>query len=205
MSEIKQYIVSGEKLPGYVPHMMHSIPWILPFQEEEGKIIFQAEEGMITLSQWMSGEPAVEEIRRFIRSWKQLGQKTEDYFLEKERILTDPEWIFWNSEEQRICCVYLPFVDQEPLSLFRKWLPEGSRRTWETAMFVRMMLEAEKDRWVDQEKVLSLFELVRSTLPQTIPDMQTETAAGKWLRLKMKLQIVWEQKIRNRGSSDRDP
>ncbi len=231
MGEIKEYRVFGEVLPTYIPRMMRKMEKIRPFHQEEGVIIYEGSEED-SLKKWMQQEPTREEIREFITAWRQLGQEMEAFFLEKERILSDPETILYDPKTGMVKCAYQPFRDKDPLASFREWNPKATEKLWETETLSRWILETMD--WTDPEAIAAWMDLVRNPvivenvnilmeeepeetmdimkeeaeekryLPQIMGHGNKETAAGKWLRLKMRLQILWERRLTNKGSVDRD-
>ena len=166
-----QYITiqAEEESIVYQGKMMPSIPWLLPFEWENGKkLIYHKGEGL-SLVEWLKKEKNEEEILEVLEVFLQNQRELEAYLIDEEKLIVDPDWIFWVKEKKMLRLAYIPW--DMVVGVNKSFMKRFVRLLWETAilqqwqneklilMLYRMQIAVKHQdqprlwsRWIEQEK-----------------------------------------------------
>lgn len=153
----------------YQGKMMAAIPWLLPFKWIDGKELVYQKENAPNLSQWLQKERGEEEILDVLESFFQNQKELEAYLIDEDKLVLDPEWIFWIEKEKRLRLAYVPWdVSGKSKNSFAKrfsgllWCA-ALNQNWQNErlilMLYRMQVAVKHQnqprswcQWIEQEK-----------------------------------------------------
>ena len=142
----------------YQGKMMGAIPWLLPFEWASGKdLIYQKGEG-ISLAEWIRTEKCEEEILDVLSAFFKNQKELEAYLIDEEKIMIDPEWIFWVKENKMLQLAYVPWD-----------IPRGGRSSFAKCFAGLLWCAAVQQKWQNERLVLMLYRMQLAVKHQDQP------------------------------------
>ena len=194
----------------YQGQMMKALSWLLPFEWHSGnELVYRKGKG-VPLPEWIRGEKKEEEVLNIIDTFLQIQGEMEPYLMDEEKLVYDPEWIFWDPVSEKLQFAYVPWdfqtgVQTSFIKRFAKMLwNAGINQKWQNEklilMLYRMQIAVKHDQnqpqmwsqWIEGEK-RRIKE--RDAIKEQALDILTEEDPGKpkrvWFRvLKEKFPIA---------------
>ena len=152
-------IIRGEEESiAYQGKMMAAIPWLLPYEWIDGKeLVYRKEEGL-SLSQWLQKERREEEILEIVEAFFQNHKELESYLIDEEKLIMDPEWIFWIEKEKKIRLAYIP------------WDVSGGVQNSFVKRFANLLWQAAvRQKWQNERLILMLYRMQIAVKHQNQP------------------------------------
>ena len=94
-------VYAEEEAITYQRKMMTAIPWLLPFEWSGEKELFYQKGQGLNLIQWLKSEKSEESILEVIDAFFQNYKEADAYLIDEEKMILDPEWIFWEETKKR--------------------------------------------------------------------------------------------------------
>ena len=162
-------ICAEEKSIAYQGKMLTAIPWLLPFEWRNGQeLVYQKGTGQ-RLTDWLKKEKREEEILDLLENYYKNQKDAEAYLIDKEKIILDPDWMFWENETKILRLAYIPWdisigVQHSFVERFAKLIWYAAvQQKWQNErlilMLYRMQIAVKHqnqprlwDQWIEQEK-----------------------------------------------------
>lgn len=108
----QQLNLKGDKEPIlYQSKMMRAVSWLLPFEWVTDKeVVYQRGSGA-SLRQWLDREPKREEVLKVVEAYAAVQSEVEQYLMDQDKFLWDPDWIYWDGEKEKLQLIYCPWDD----------------------------------------------------------------------------------------------
>ena len=157
----------------YQGKMMAAIPWLLPYEWIDGNGLVYQKINAPNLLQWLQKERREGEILEVLESFFHNYKELESYLIDEEKIVLDPEWVFWMEEEKRLRLAYVPWdVSGRVHSSFVK---RFASLLWNTAL---------KQKWQNERLILMLYRMQIAVLHQNQPQLWCQWIEGEKKKIK---------------------
>ena len=110
IKELQYMIIKAEEESiAYQGKMLPSIPWLLPFEWRNGKeLVYQKGDGQ-SLMEWLKKERKEEDVLNVLESFLVNQRELEAYLIDEEKLILDPNWMFWVNERNILQLAYVPW------------------------------------------------------------------------------------------------
>lgn len=152
-------ILQGEEDSiAYQGKMMRAIPWLLPFEWVSGKeLVYRKGDGQ-NLLQWLQGEKREEEILEVLETFFHNEKELESYLIDEEKLILDPEWIFWVEKEKKLQLAYVPW------DVFF-----GTHKSFVERVTKLLWCAAVDQKWQNERLILMLYRMQSAVRHQNQP------------------------------------
>lgn len=141
-------IRAEEESIAYQGKMLVVIPWLLPFEWKNGKeLLYQKGEGQ-SLTEWLKKERREDEILDVLENFLRNQKEAEAYLIDEEKVILDPEWMFWEAEKKILRLAYVPWDT---------WY--GPRRSFEECFIKLLWCAAIQQKWQNERLILMLYRM----------------------------------------------
>ncbi len=132
----------------YQVEMMKALVWLPTYEWKSSKeLVYQRGKG-ICLLQWMQGEKKEEEILEIIDAFLKIQREIEPHLMDEEKLICDPEWIFWEPVKKALQVVYIPWDFQTGITA--SFLKRFSQLLW---------IAAVQQKWQNERLILMLYRM----------------------------------------------
>ena len=193
----------------YQSEMMKAIPWLLPYEWiSERELVYQRGEGK-KVTVWLQGEKKEEEILAVLEAFLQIQKEMESYLIDEEKLVLDPEWMYWDETEKQLRFAYVPWdTSSGNRSSFIKRFAQllwnaGIHQKWQSErlilMLYRMQIAIKHQnqpqqwcQWMEREKrKIKERDLVKEQALDILTEEEPKEGKIGWLRrLKEKFPIA---------------
>ncbi len=141
-------IRAEEESIAYQGKMLGVIPWLLPYEWKNGKeLLYQKGEGH-SLTEWLKKERREDEILEVLEHFFKNQKETEAYLIDEEKVILDPEWMFWEPEKKTLRLAYVPWDN---------WI--GPRRSFAERFARLLWYAAIRQEWQNERLILMLYRM----------------------------------------------
>ena len=181
--------------------MMKALTWLPVFEwRSSHELTYERGPGMCLL-QWLENEKKEEETLEIMEAFLKIQKEMEAYLMDEEKLIYDPQWIFWESSGKVLKIGYVPWDGQAGLasSFFKQfakllWIAAVEQK-WQNErlilMLYRMQIALKQNQnqpqfwmeWIEQEKRrLKELDTVKEQALDILTEEETKVSKRNWLR-----------------------
>ncbi len=141
-------IKAKERSIVYQGKMMKELSWLPTFEwRSDHELVYRKGRGSCLL-QWLLEEKKEEDVLNVIDAFLMIQRDMEAYLMDEEKLIYDPEWIFWEPANKVLQMVYVPWDFQPGVTVsFYKRL---AKLLWNAAV---------NQKWQNERLILMLYRM----------------------------------------------
>ncbi len=175
-------IKAQERAIAYQGEMMKALTWIPEFEwRSSNELVYQKGTG-ICLLQWVREEKNEDEVLDIIDAFLKIQKEMEPHLMDEEKLLYDPEWIFWEPTKKLLQMVYVPWDFQIGMTV--SFLKRFSQLLWTAATL---------QKWQNERLILMLYRMQVTLKHQNQPQLQLWTQWVEREKRKMRERDVMKE------------
>ncbi len=138
----------------YQGEMMKALSWLLKFEWRSNNELVYERGTSISLLQWIENEMKEEEVLEVVEAFMKIQKEMESFLMDEEKLMYDPQWIFWEPSNKVLRMVYVPWDFQNGIAI--TFMKRFAKLLWTAAI---------EHKWQNERLILLLYRM-QSALKQ---------------------------------------